>query len=158
MGCNTNPFIHKELIKRYGQKNVFGIDLHTNNIKDLKNIFVGDANNLSKIFKDKKVDSIFAGEIIEHLDNPLIFLDSCFKQLNNEGILVITTSNITSFKYCLSSIIKTNNASKEPEHIYAWDLILLERLIRKAGFSVLEKGYIKSRGGVGILIPFERLS
>ena len=39
-------------------------------------------------------DAIVSCEGIEHLGNPLLFLEDIYKHLNKEGILIITTPNI----------------------------------------------------------------
>ncbi len=45
----------------------------------------------------KKFDLIFCGEIIEHMYNPDGFLHCCYKALQSNGSLIITTPNLSCF-------------------------------------------------------------
>lgn len=42
---------------------------------------------------DEKYDTIFAFEVIEHVQNPYLFLEKCRDLLNEQGCLIITTPN-----------------------------------------------------------------
>lgn len=43
--------------------------------------------------RDEKYDTIFAFEVIEHVQNPYFFIEKCRELLNNHGCLIITTPN-----------------------------------------------------------------
>ena len=70
-----------------------GIDLYDSKPENYRNfqnfdLDKGLPKNLSSY------DAIVSCEGIEHLGNPLLFLDDIHKHLNKEGILIITTPNI----------------------------------------------------------------
>lgn len=55
---------------------------------------IGDAHLIP--FKDNSVDVVFAGEIIEHLFNPLKFVLEARRVLKPQGVFIITTPNLAS--------------------------------------------------------------
>jgi len=85
-------------------KEVWGIDVQKEKINKLRKeghkvVFdnVQRLENLKKL--NKKFNVIVAGEIIEHLENPGLFLDNIKNFLNDDGILIITTPNIFLLRY-----------------------------------------------------------
>ena len=74
--------------------NIVGLDLDEEGVEALKkrgyNAVCGDVH---KVDLDRKFDTIIAGEIIEHLDNPGQFLRNMFRHLKPGGRLVVSTPN-----------------------------------------------------------------
>src|SRR3989344_3969940 len=67
---------------RENAKNVTGIDILEDDIKKLKwQGYDVHCMNAEKFNFNKKFDVIFAGELIEHLSNPGLFLEKCKKHL-----------------------------------------------------------------------------
>jgi trans-aconitate methyltransferase len=64
------------------------VKLASTNYPDLK-IYEGDIQNLKKFFSNK-YDVIIATAVIEHIPNPIKFLNQIKKILKNSGILIIT--------------------------------------------------------------------
>ena len=74
-------------------KNVVGIDINTSNVERLKrlgydNIYIASAETFEL---QQQFDTIIAGELIEHLANPGLFLQQARKHLAPNGRIVITT-------------------------------------------------------------------
>jgi SAM-dependent methyltransferase len=69
--------------------------------------------NLSEI-KDK-FDVITAFDLVEHLYDPMPYIEECSNHMNNKGFLIILTGDIN----CISSVFSKNNwwYIKYPEHI-----------------------------------------
>lgn len=60
--------------------------------------FKVDLNYSDKLmFEDDFFDLIFAGEIIEHLINPDIFLEEVNRILSPDGILILSTPNLAAW-------------------------------------------------------------
>ena len=75
-------------------KGAIGFDRRvTRKPKNYANFVKGDCQKLSKYFEPKSFDTIIAGEIIEHLENPSAFLRETRKVLKDEGILLISAPN-----------------------------------------------------------------
>lgn len=85
VGCNYGNF-HKLVMER-GE--CYGLDIEVTNYKE--NMIKGDAHFLP--FKNGSFDSVFAGEVIEHLTSPAIFLKEIERVLKRGGCAVITIPN-----------------------------------------------------------------
>lgn len=79
---------------------VFGIDISqtAGDKVRIKNIFFKKADVSKKIsFPDRFFDLVFAGEIIEHLEDPDKFLLEVNRVLKKNGFLVISTPNLAAW-------------------------------------------------------------
>lgn len=65
-------------------------------------------------FKDNTFDSIVAGELIEHLDHPNLFLNESYKILKKEGYLILTTPNKNSWINKIFKTLETYNRQDLP--------------------------------------------
>lgn len=133
-----DDWIHKYLCKY--AKSVIGIDNQFYDVEVLRhmgyNILYGDAEDLHL---GLWFDTIFAGELIEHLDNHGKFLESCKSHLRENGQLIITTVNCFSLLFFILYIfrkLKVNN-----EHTCWYDEITLEQLLERYGFKVQKVYY-----------------
>ena len=81
---------------------------------------VADAHNLP--FRNGMIDEVFAGHVIEHLENPLQFLRECRRVLKERGTVTIITPNFLS-----------KSAYLDPDHKHVFDFIRLWRLVKTAG-------------------------
>jgi len=156
VGCNYGDF-HKFVIERGREVSgeVYGLDIEVTNYKD--NMVKGDAHFLP--FKDESFDSVFAGEIIEHLTNPAQFLKEVERVLKRGGVAVLTLPNPYSLtllylKDKLFGKSITYSPSESFGHVYAWDISLLHSLIKRVtNLVVKEFGYTEKEGEIsfGIL-------
>lgn len=102
---------------------------------------VGDAQNLDL---GQSFDVLFAGEVIEHLDNYQGFFDSVRRHLHSDGVLVLTTPNVfryTGFMYRLGRGIAPVNE----DHMVWFCETTLRQLCQRMGFDVVQMGYIGHR-------------
>ena len=79
---------------------VLGIDISKNAIEFAKGQFGNYYVNvdLKDLDANEKFDLIIATELIEHLPNPLQFLEMCKKHLKNDGTILLTTPNYNKNK------------------------------------------------------------
>lgn len=91
---------------------------------------------------NRKFDSILAIEIIEHLENPYKLIRDCNELLNDNGILVISTPNITNYKSRLSFLLFGRFNSFFPQdkltsgHINPVPIWELEDILKNNGFKI----------------------
>lgn len=97
-------------------------------------------------FKNNYADLIFAGELLEHLINPFLFLKETHRILRKGGFLILSVPNITSLKNRLRVIfglMPNFNALKYPveedqqwHHHSDWTLGWLKVFLSKVGFEI----------------------
>ena len=109
--------LHKYLHDLLGD-NLIGVDINEKRVRELNDkgmkTLVGDAHNLPKSIG--KFDVIVAGEVIEHLENPGLFLRSARQLLREGSRLILTTPNVLGVLFWLRhGVLK----KKEPwpEHV-----------------------------------------
>lgn len=98
VGCEDGFLSQK--IKEITGAEVYGVDVSAENcsLASAKGIITKQADLNDKIpFESSFFDLVFAGEVIEHLSNPDVFLEETRRVLKNDGILVLTTPNLSCF-------------------------------------------------------------
>lgn len=110
------------------------IALRENN--GIENVIEGDAEKLGNL-DIGRFDVVVAGEIIEHLNNPGLFLESAKAVLKPDGKLLITTTNA----YCFRRFIRIpfGKESIHPDHVYYFSHTTLETLAKRFGYRLTEK-------------------
>jgi 2-polyprenyl-3-methyl-5-hydroxy-6-metoxy-1,4-benzoquinol methylase len=79
-----------------GARSVIGVDVSVDAVAHAKATYgvdarMGNAENIP--VDDGSVDVVVSFETIEHLPNPLRFIDKCARVLSRQGVLVISTPN-----------------------------------------------------------------
>lgn len=135
----NNYWLHKK-IKKIASK-VTGVDIQEEESKKLiqrgYNIIISDA---LKIDLRDQFNTIIAGEFIEHVSNPGIFLDNMHKHLKDEGVLILTTPNLFAIRYFLLNIFKKNLIPNK-EHVIWFDYHTLKELCTRHNFKLKESYY-----------------
>ena len=134
LGSELTP-LHSYLKNRF--LNVYSADIEPS--AD----YVQDLNNKSwKI--NRRFDTIVAGEILEHMENPLQFLNNCYKLLKVNGKLVLTTPNATSLIYLVSPDWCTGRRGKIKDlgHIVTFTSGILKELFVMSNFKVVYTKYL----------------
>lgn len=133
-------WVHKLLLNR--AKEVYGLDVYfdLSKLPNPEKYKKGSAENFDF---DVKFDVIFAGDIIEHLSNPGLFLNSCTKNLKSGGRLIITTPNCFNLFHLAEKISKTE-PTVNPDHICYFNVKTLRQLLAKNGWRMKEFNYLYS--------------
>lgn len=139
VGSRREQWIHGRIAEVASR--AVGIDIDKEAVSDLSeqgyNIVHGDAQGFEV---DGTFDVVFAGELIEHLDNFRGFLQSVKAHLKEGGLLIITTPNafrFVNFLYRFGSHVRVNE-----EHTCWFCDITLTQLLSRHSFSVRHVGYI----------------
>ncbi|VVB99081.1 Ubiquinone biosynthesis O-methyltransferase [uncultured archaeon] len=120
--------IHRKFIEKFGRGNVYGVDIETK--KDSGHYKRASAEKIP--FKNGFFDSVFAGELIEHLEKPGKFVSEANRVLKKGGALILTTPNRGS----LVNRVFRNYETKV--HLSLFDYAALRGLLEKNGFEVRE--------------------
>lgn len=109
-------WLHGRLRKTY--TSIVGLDVNESNIRMLRdqgyaNLHVASAESFDIPIK---FNCVVAGEVIEHLSNPGLFLECSRRHLARSGRLVITTPNAFSLLYTLYAFFKFPRTCQNDEH------------------------------------------
>ena len=85
---------------------------------------------------NKKFDTLFAGEFIEHLNNPGNFLNSCKKHMKKNSTLILTTPNAYSINRVIRAILSGGNVPQFHEHSLLFNEQLLIELLKRHKFKI----------------------
>ncbi|MDB6026134.1 MAG: hypothetical protein JWM68_2357 [Verrucomicrobiales bacterium] len=91
------------------------------------------------LVRDKKYDVIIAGEIIEHLENPGLFLRSVQNVMTTDTVIIITTINAYCFFRFVYYLFKREMV--HPDHNFYFSPIVLRKLITRCGLEVVDFRY-----------------
>jgi 2-polyprenyl-3-methyl-5-hydroxy-6-metoxy-1,4-benzoquinol methylase len=86
-------------------------------------------------------DVIVAGDIIEHLSNPGMFLERVSQHLNPDGIFIVTTPNPVHILRFVSLLV-FGEVKDNKEHTCYFTPQVLRELARRYGFAINEVAYI----------------
>lgn len=103
----------------------------------LNDIIHGDLETADQIFQLEKFDVILAADVLEHLNNPGLFLASARKILKTNGELIITVPNTFSLKKFLGVALLRQERT-HPDHVCYYSLMNLYQLLGRFGFDLIE--------------------
>lgn len=145
VGCDSH-FLHDEI----KDNKTIGLDIIIKHVRG--RVIKGDGQYMA--IKSESFDSIVAGEIIEHLEKPEIFLKESYRILKENGRLIITTPNRNSW---------WNRITKSYFIKYHLSLFTKNELIsslNKVGFSIKEFFFIpydKFSNPLGAFYTFRKI-
>lgn len=119
-----------------------GADIDKEGINELKkkgisNIIYCNVEKIDENLFDEKFTLVIAGEIIEHLSNPGLFLEGIKNVFNQDTKMIITTPNPFSFQRFVPPLIyKTEYV--HPEHTCYYSYNTLRALLERHGFVIEE--------------------
>ncbi len=85
----------------------------------------------------EEYDVVTAGELVEHIYNMGLFLDSAWRALRPEGRLIITTPNSLSVSGMLLAALRRRELT-HPEHTCYYSPQTLRYIVEKHGFDIEE--------------------
>jgi 2-polyprenyl-3-methyl-5-hydroxy-6-metoxy-1,4-benzoquinol methylase len=129
LGCTNYPYtkealendmlLHFELDKTASE--LYGFDFDERGLEILrdsgvKNLYRADLEKLEEVDLDETFDVIIAGEMIEHLSNPGLFLRGIKRFMNKDTDLIITTINAyCAFRFIIYGL-RGKGGANEPVH------------------------------------------
>jgi 2-polyprenyl-3-methyl-5-hydroxy-6-metoxy-1,4-benzoquinol methylase len=124
-------------------KEVYGVDIEidTTEFSDTTHYLKASAEDFS--FTGTTFDAIFAGDLIEHLSNPGLFLNACHRHLSSGGRLIITTPNCFNL-FNIAEKFTKDEPTVNSDHTFYFNHKVLHRLLEKNGFALDEISYVYS--------------
>jgi SAM-dependent methyltransferase len=135
---HTSPNWPHKLLKERA-RDVYGVDLETGD-------FSGDhylKENAENFDFPVKFDVIFASDLIEHLSNMGLFLDSCKRNLASNGRLILTTGNTFNL-FAIAEKLTKHDPTCNHDHTCYLNEKTLRQLCMKNGFTIVAVDYIYS--------------
>ena len=120
-------------------KFVVGIDTYKRGIERARKFGYNDIvyANAENFSLGRKFDVIFAGELIEHLSNPGLFLRCAKEHLRGGGKLVLTTPNARHPQRWI------RGKAMSPHHVQLYTMQVLRQLLRLNGFGNIKEYYLE---------------
>lgn len=129
LGCTNYPYtldaIKNNMLLHFSLEKiasgVYGFDYDQEGIDILvehgsTNLFRADLEHLDDVSLDETFDVIIAGEVIEHLNNPGLFLEGIKRFMHRDTKLVITTVNAYCGMRFLIYGLRGKGGRNEPVH------------------------------------------
>lgn len=126
-----NPFL----------KDPIGVDVQVREKpRNYKKTYKVNLNKEKLPFKDNSFDTVIAGEVIEHVENPSFLLREINRVLEDKGKLIISTPHACYYWEIIRNLFFSSIKSIDVgEHLSNWNILDFERLLRKNGFEVKKK-------------------
>ena len=152
LGCSNSPYtaasiaagslLHFELAKVASE--LYGFDFDDEGLQLLRDqgtehLYKADLEHLEDVPLNETFDVIVAGEMIEHLNNPGLFLTGIQRFMGPETRLVITTINAFSGMRFFWYGLTRNHGRNEPvhpDHVAYYSYSTLSLLVRRHGLDV----------------------
>jgi SAM-dependent methyltransferase len=152
LGCANYPYtqnsIDNEMLLHYdlekSASELYGFDFDQPGLDILAangtgNLYRADLEKLDEVSLSETFDVIVAGEMIEHLNNPGLFLAGIQRFMNAETRLVLTTINaycgVRWFWYGLRGR-RGGQEPVHPDHVAYYSYSTLSVLVKRYGFDV----------------------
>lgn len=143
VGCFTGAML--ERLKSIGYSNLWGTDLVSNLGKKSFRFTAADLNcDFVDKFDGRKFGALVASEVIEHLDNPRHFLSQCYRLLDADGVIVVSTPNIGFFEGRIKFFLRGElwgfgaNNYADNRHISPVSREQAPLMLQECGFELLE--------------------
>jgi len=136
-----HPWLHKNI--KWVANELLWVDFLEKDVELMnKNWYNAIQANVEEMNLWKKFDIIIAWEIIEHLQNPWLFLQSCKKHMKEDSYLIITTPN--PFYYLHQyQVLRFWNPIIHEEHTMYFDPQTLSYLCKINWFEIVDIQFTK---------------
>lgn len=150
IGCCATPackeesekgtLLHLNLAKSASE--LWGLDMSREDITflqdqyQIENLVAGDAELIDKSFPPGAFDVIVAGELIEHLRNPGLFLVGARGLLAPGGTIIVSVPNGIAFRRGLKSLF--GRETVHPDHNFYFSKKTLAHLLVSCGYEMVE--------------------
>lgn len=143
--------LHAELQREYSD--VVGIDLPGPELDRMQEEYPVYPMDCQEIDFDRSFDVIVAGEVIEHLPNPGLFLSSASEHLNERGRILLSTPNPNYIGY---QYLAFRNRWTSDEHTCWISPYQLETLVDRTADMRLRIEWVQPPGRLTSLWPLHK--
>lgn len=145
----SNDWLHKLLID--SSNHCVGIDINTKSVDyvkkvlGIKNVYSLDiaTENLPQQIKTEEFDVVILGEVLEHIDNPVNFLNQINIKLSKQSKqLIVTVPNALD----LTNLLEIGSGIEyiNTDHRYWFTPFTLSKVLSRANFKIEDFFYLQS--------------
>lgn len=154
VGCSSG-YLARRLVERGAT--VVGIDTDEEAAEEARavceQVLVGDVESMELPFEPGSFDVILCGDLLEHLRDPVAFLERLRPLLADGGRLVLTTPNIANWAMRLGLLAGrwryTERGILDRTHTHLFTKKTLEHALAQAGFRIVAFDVTAPVPGVG---------
>ena len=124
-------------------KELWGVDSSIEALAELRqagfgNLIRGDVERLDEIeeLRSQRFDVVIAGELIEHIFNPGLFLKTCRTLCSADTELIVTTPNALCYAQTIFALL--DREAIHPDHTLMWSPTSLRHLVARSGYDIQE--------------------
>ncbi len=116
---------------------VVGIDAVSENIETAHRHALGNGLEIDyqtstiESFQNDSFDIVIAMEIIEHVDNPALFLNHCNRLTREDGCLILSTLNQTLLSAAFGIFLAENMLGWVPKGTHSWSKFIRPRHLQQ---------------------------
>ena len=151
--------IHENIRTSFPKSLIIGIDNNEEKAKEFNfpNQVIADITQPLP-FKNDYFDTVYLGEIIEHVWEPKKFLEEVYRVLKKEGVVIIDTPHVYALIRMIRFCIKGKDFLGDPTHKIFFTPTVLKNLLEKCNFDIIEmttdrKFSLKSKNIISPNIP-----
>ncbi len=135
-GCGDGGFL--KVCKKYGMKNISGIDTKYSKIEKKNGITF--LSNLNELNKNEKFDCITLWGVLEHLNEPIKFLKQILFFLNKRGFILLEVpySDSILMKYAVTNRKKLVRFLEPGRHLYFFSNEFLKIAAKKLKMKLID--------------------
>jgi 2-polyprenyl-3-methyl-5-hydroxy-6-metoxy-1,4-benzoquinol methylase len=127
---------------------VVGVDLSEEGVRYLQglgydDVVVGDVERIGELELGRRFDVIVAGEILEHLSNPGLFLQGLRTVAREDARLVVTAPNAFSLKSFLRALL--GRELVHGDHVAYLSAATVRHLCARYGYELEQTTYYQTR-------------
>lgn len=128
---------HRDFVAHAQKSIVYGFDVYEpSDPSKYPNQKTGDLND-GLPYESGFFNTVYMGELLEHLGNPLKALTEINRVLVMGGVLILDTPNAFSIRRILRFLIKgSDELGGDPTHLIFYTPASLKRIVEEAGFTV----------------------
>lgn len=141
---NDSSLLHLKIAEcseeLYGiDADIEGLDILTS--RGYRNLYRGDLEKLAECELTGTFDVVVAGEMIEHLNNPGLFLEGVKRYLSTNSRLIITTINAYSAMRFLMYGLRGRGGQLEPvhpDHVAYYSFSTIKLMLERHGLDLVD--------------------
>ena len=134
---------HLHLIMSKVTKSISGIDLDKESLDYLaekhhvSGLVCGNAERLLEYFPEESFDVVVAGDVIEHVNNMGLLMESSAAVLKKGGLMIVTVPNTYGIKRIIAFMLQRTEFC-HPDHVCYYSPMNLIQIASRFSFEIVE--------------------